>query len=37
MLLQINKNNSAISNETIEKINIIKYLEFIIDKDLKLN
>ena len=39
-LLQINiKDDSVIriNNETIEKVARIKYLGFIIDKDLKLN
>ena len=38
--LKINMNDDSviiINNETIEKVNRIKYLGFIIDKDLKLN
>ena len=39
-LLEINMNNNInfnINNVIIEKVNSIKYLGFIIDKDLKFN
>ena len=39
-LLQINTTDDSIikiNNETIKKVDRIKYLGFIIDKDLKLN